>query len=159
MWQYFINAVDLISTIIQTGIAGFGAWLAWRAFLKEEAQEFDDIDLSQPAVADVADLKIFETSNQTTILKKTASGIECHLNDCRAGKKQGNRWTLSPAMVDKILNSGDIYVNPGMKLRSGFLSIGSHTNWLYSKKLFPEPSLLHHRVVELLRSVNAKPDS
>ena len=57
-------------------------------------------------------------------------------------------------MIEQILKNGDIYVNSGMKIRSGFLSIGTHTNWLYSKKLFPEPSLLHHRVVELLRSVN-----
>jgi hypothetical protein len=155
MWQCFIDIVDLISKIAQTGIAGFGAWLAWRAFLKEDAQESEDIDFSQPAIGDVPDLKIFETSNQTTILKRTASGIECHLNDRRSGKRQGNRWTLSPAMVDAILKNGDIYVNSGMKLRSGLLSIGSHTNWLYSKNLFPEPSLLHHRVVELLRSVNA----
>ena len=109
----------------------------------------------RPGCSFGSDLKIFETSNQTTILKKTASGIECHLNDRRPGKRQGNRWTLSPAMVQEILKSGDIYVNPGIKLRSGLLSIGSHTNWLYSKKLFPEPALLHHRVVELLRSVNA----
>ena len=155
MWQCILDSVDLISKIAQTGIAGFGAWLAWRAFLKEETQESGDIDLDLPAAADIPDLKIFETSNQTTVLKKTASGIECHLNDHRPGKKQGNRWTLSPAMIEQILKNGDIYVNSGMKIRSGFLSIGTHTNWLYSKKLFPEPSLLHHRVVELLRSVNA----
>ena len=155
MWQCFLDVVDLISKLAQTGIAGFGAWLAWRAFLKEEAQESEEIDLSRLAATNVPDLKIFETSNQTTILKKTASGIECHLNDRRPGKKQGNRWTLSPAMVQEILQNGDIYVNPGMKLRSGRLSIGSHINWLYSKKLFPEPALLHHRVVELLRSVDA----
>lgn len=155
MWQWFIEIVDLVAKIAQTGIATFGAWLAWRAFLKEDAQESDDIDLSQPAIGNIPDLKIFETSNQTTILKKTTSGIECHLNDRRPGKRQGNRWTLSPTMVEEILKNGDIYVTSGMKLRSGLLSIGTHTNWLYSKKLFPEPSLLHQRVVELLRSVHA----
>ncbi|GAB1623189.1 hypothetical protein AAOGI_32390 [Agarivorans albus] len=155
MWQCFLDIVDLLSKIAQTGIAGFGAWLAWQAFLKEDAQESDDIDLSQPAIANIPDLKIFETSNQTTILKRTASGIECHLNDRRPGKRQGNRWTLSPEMIEQILENGDIYVNPGLKIRTGLLSVGSHTNWLYSKKLFPESSLLHHRVVELLRSVNA----
>ncbi|MDP2506854.1 hypothetical protein [Oceanobacter sp. 3_MG-2023] len=155
MWQCFIDIVDLFLKVAQTGIAGFGAWLAWRAFLKEDAQESDDIDLSQPAIGNISYLKIFETSNQTTILKNTASGLECHLNDRRPGKRQGNRWTLSPATVDEILKSGDIYVNSGMNFRSGLLSIGSHTNWLYFKNLFPEPSLLHHRIVELLRSVNA----
>lgn len=155
MWQCFLDIADLISKIAQTGIAGFGAWLAWRAFLKEDAQESEVINFELPVVDAPSELKIFETSNQTTVLKKTASGIECHLNDRRPGKRQGNRWTLSPSMIDEILKNGDIYVNPGIKLRSGLLSIGVHSNWLYSKKLFPEPALLHHRVVELLRSVNA----
>jgi hypothetical protein len=156
MWQWTVDLVDLISKIIQTGIAAFGAWLAWRAFLKEETQESEDFDINQPVKANEDTLKIFETADQTTILKRTDSGIECHLNDRRPGKRQGNRWILSPAMVEDILNNGDIYVSAGMKFRSGLLSIGSHTNWLYSKKLFPEPALLHHRVVELLKSVNTQ---
>ena len=155
MWQCFSEIIDVLSKIAQTGIAGFGAWLAWRAFLKEDTQESEVIDQNEPIATNVPDLKIFETSNQTTLLKKTEHGIECHLNDQRPGKKQGHRWTLSPQMVEDILNNGDIYVNSGLKIRTGLLSIGSHTNWLYSKKLFPEPAGLHHKVVELLRSVNA----
>lgn len=155
MWQCFLEVIDLLSKVAQTGIAGFGAWLAWQAFLKEDAQESEVIDQDEPVDPNIPDLKIFETSNQTTLLKKTPNGIECHLNDRRPGKRQGHRWTLSPQMVDDILNNGDIYVNPGLKIRTGLLSIGGHTNWLYSKKLFPEPAALHHKVVELLRSANA----
>jgi hypothetical protein len=155
MWQYFLELVDVLSKIAQTGIAGVAAWLAWRTFLKEEAQESDFIEQDIPAVENVRDLIVFRTSNQTTLLKKTENGIECHLDDKRPGKKQGRRWSLSPAMVNQILENGDIYVNRGLKIRTGLLSIGNHTNWLYSKDLFPEPSVLHHKVVELLRSVNA----
>ena len=155
MWQHFLDVIDVLSKLAQTGIAGFGAWLAWRAFLKEETQESEVIDQNTPVVADTPDLTIFKTSNQETLLKRTESGIECHLNDQRPGKKQGHRWTLSAEMVNKIIEDGDIYVNPGYKIRTGLLSIGNHANWLYSKNLFPEPAGLHHKVVELLRSVNA----
>jgi len=155
MWQCFLDVIDVLSKIAQTGIAGFATWLAWRTFLKEETQESDVIEQDTPAVADVPDLTVFETSTQTTLLKKTANGIECHLNDERPGKRRGRRWTLTPAMINQILENGDIYVNPGLKIRTGLLSIGSHTNWLYSKNLFSEPSDLHHKVVQLLRSVNA----
>ena len=155
MWQFFLDVIDVLSKIAQTGIAGFAAWLAWQAFLKEDSQESEVIDLDAPVVANVPDLKFFETSNQTTSLKKTANGIECHLDDRRPGKKQGHRWTLSPQMAGQILKNGDIYISPGIKLRTGLISIGTHTNWLYSKRLFPEPAALHHRVVEMLRSVDA----
>lgn len=158
MWQCFLDVIDLISKVAQTGIAIFGAWLAWKVFLKEEAQEAEVINQEAPAVANVPDLKIFETSKQTTWLKKTVHGIECHLDDDREGKNRGRRWTLSQEKVDQILTDGDIFVNSGLKITTGLLSIGSHTNWLYSKKLFPEPAGLHHKVVELLRSVNAKPE-
>lgn len=155
MWECIKDVIDIISKVAQTGIAAFGAYLAWRAFIKEETQESEAIDLATPIAREVSELKLFETSNQTTILKRTQSGIECHLNDRRPGKRQGNRWTLSPTMVKQILVSGDIYVNPGVKFNSGRVSIGNHTNWLYSKNLHPEPADLHHRIVELLRSVDA----
>jgi hypothetical protein len=155
MWDCIKDIIDVLSKLAQTGFAGVGAYLAWKTFLKEEAQESEVVDLDSPLLTTAAELKIFETSNQTTTLKRTASGIECHLDDRRVGKRKGNRWTLSPDMVKKILEDGDIYVNQGFKVKTGYLSIGNHTNWLYSKKLFPEPANLHHRVVDLLRSASA----
>lgn len=153
MWALTQGIVDVISQLTQTLVAIFGAWLGWKTFIKEEDQEAETIETSQAINSEITDIKIFETSKQTTTLKKTTSGIECHLDDRRSGKRQGNRWTLSPKMAKEILVSNDIYVNPGIKLRTGFISIGTHRNWLYSKKLFPEPSLLHHRIIELLQSV------
>ncbi|MDD1792820.1 hypothetical protein L4D06_23250 [Enterovibrio makurazakiensis] len=153
MWEVLTEAVDLLSKVAQTGIAGFGAWLAWKAFLKEDSQESEVVDENAPINPDVEDIKLFETSNQTTWLKKTINGIECHLDDRRPNKRSGHRWTLSREMARNILQNGDIYVNPGIKISSGQISIGTHTNWLYSKRLFPDPAGLHHRVVELLRAV------
>ncbi len=155
MWQCFLDVIDVLSKVAQTGIAGFAAWLAWRTFLREDTQESEVIEQDIPVADNVQDLSSFQTSKQTTLLKKTNYGVECHLNDERPGKKQGRRWTLTPAMIDRILNDGDIYVNPGLKIRTGLVSIGTHTNWLYSKNLFPESSDLHHKIVELLRYANA----
>ncbi len=152
LWKFILEFVDLLSKIAQTALAGFGAWLAWKTFLKEDDQEAEVIDDCTPVALNPADLKIFETSKQTTWLKKTASGIECHLDDNREGKRNGHRWTLSKAETAQILASGDIYVNPGFKIRTGLMSVGSHTNWLYSKRLYPDPAGLHHKVVELLRA-------
>ncbi|WP_028025119.1 hypothetical protein [Enterovibrio calviensis] len=152
MWQVLMETVDLLSKLAQTGIAGFGAWLAWQAFLKEDNQESEVVDENAPIDPNVEDIKLFETTNQTTWLKKTVNGIECHLDDRRPNKRSGHRWTLSPDMARNILQNGDIYVSPGIKINSGLISIGSHTSWLYSKRLFPKPEGLHHRVVELLRA-------
>lgn len=156
MWQCFIDIIDVISKVAQTGIAGFVAYLAWQTFIKEDDQESEAIDLSVTPSINVADLKIFETTKQTTWLKKTSLGIECHIDERRKGKIGGHKWTLSSSRIKKILADGDIYVNSGFKIRTGWVSIGSHTNWLYSKKLFPEPIDLHQKVVEILRAVDAQ---
>jgi len=155
MWQCFLDIIDVTSKIAQTGIAGFAAWLAWQTFIKEDDQESETIDLSVTPTLNVPDLKIFETSKQTTWLKKTNLGIECHIDERRDGKVGGHKWTLSSAKIKQILDDGDVYVNSGYKIRTGLVSIGSHTNWLYSKKLFPEPIDLQHKVIEILRSVDA----
>lgn len=155
MWQCFLEIIDLIAKLAQTGITGFVAWLAWRTFIKEEEQDSTNTDSVLQPQGEVPDLKLFETSKQTTWFKKSQNGIECHIDDRREGQKGGHKWTLSPQEVKEILSSGNIYVNSGYKIRTGLISIGNHTNWLYSKKLFPEPSGLHHKVIELLKSTSA----
>ena len=155
MWQCFLDIVDLIAKVAQTAIAGVGLWLAWRTFLKEEVQDTTGTESVQQPKGEVAGLKIFETSEQTTWLKKIASGIECYIEERRAGKTSGHKWTLTPQQAKTILETGDIYVNPGYKIRTGLLSMGNHTNWLYSKKFFPEPASLHHKVIEMLKAAKA----
>jgi len=153
MWQCFLEIVDLITKLVQTSFAGFGLWLAWKTFIKEDEQESSGADDFVIYQESVPDLKIFETSKQTTWLKKTENGLECHIDEHRKDKVGGHKWAISPSQVKGIVDAGDIYVNSGYKLRTGQVSIGNHLNWLYSKKLFPEPSRLHHKVIELLSSV------
>ncbi|MCG7938889.1 MAG: hypothetical protein N0C88_08565 [Candidatus Thiodiazotropha lotti] len=155
MWQCFLEIIDLVAKVAQTAIAAFVAWLAWRTFLKEEEQDTTVVEDVEKPLGEVTDLKLFETSKQTTWLKKTTNGIECHIDEHRKGKVGGHKWTLSPSQIKTILETGDIYVNPGYKIRTGLVSIGNRTNWLYSKKLFPEPANLHHKVIELLKAANA----
>jgi len=155
MWQFFLDIIDVTSKVAQTVIAGFAAWLAWQTFIKEDDQESETVDLSVAPAANVPDLKIFETIKQTTWLKRTDLGIECRIDERRDGKVGGHKWTISPTKVKQILEDGDVYVNSGFKIRTGLVSIGNHTNWLYSKKLFPEPIGLQHKVIEILRSVDS----
>lgn len=155
MWQCFLDIIDVVSKIAQTGIAAFAAWLAWRTFLKTEEQEATTVsEVAQP-IGDVEDIKLFDTSKQTTWLKKTTRGIECHIDERRQGKSGGLKWVLTPNQVKEILTTGDIHVNPSHKIWTGLLSIGRHTNWLYSKSLHPDPAQLHHDVINLMKSVNA----
>jgi len=79
--------------------------------------------------------------------------LECHLAERRLGKVGGHKWTMNPDAVKKVLETGDTYINPGWKIRTGWISIGTHRNWLYSKKLFPEPAELHHQLVRLMKSI------
>lgn len=153
MWC-ILDVWSLILVTVQTGVAIFVAIIAWKNFVRTEVQNDTDIDAVPQTQGDLPPLKLFDTSKQTTWLKKTANGIECHLDERRSGKMGGHKWTLSLQDVKIILETGDIYVHPGYKMWTGCISIGRHVNWLYSKKLFPEPAYLHHMVYELLKSVD-----
>lgn len=154
-WEIFLVTADVISNFAQTGIAGFGLWLGWRTFLKQEEQETTGSSNStetESLPGTLKDLKIFETTKQTTWLKTTEHGLECHLEDSRPNRG-GHKWTISKLQAQSILTNGDLYVNASPKIRTGLLSIGRHSNWLYSKKFFPEPAILHHSVITLLKAI------
>ncbi|MCH8218145.1 MAG: hypothetical protein IH892_15415 [Planctomycetes bacterium] len=159
-WEIIKEVVDVTSKIATTGIAAFGAWLAWRTFVGDGVQSDADLNLPSPtpsddqvsAAAGSIPLKLFETRKQTTWLKITGKGLECHLDERRPGKTGGHKWTVPKDEMRRVLSSSDYYVNPTLKINSGLVSIGTHRNWLYSKKLFPEPEQLHHEIARLLRT-------
>ena len=155
-WSCFIEIVDVVSAIATTAIAGFGAWVAYQTLLRTPPQEPEpeDAEVSETEIAVPSRAVVFKTSNQTTRLNVTDKGLECYLEDSRSGKRSGHQWTLTKEQAKEILSSRDYRIYPGYKLYSGVFSIGPRKNWLYSKKLFPEPSLLELELERLLRNAS-----
>jgi len=155
-WQCFVESVQVVTQIATMGIAGFGVWIAYQTLVRTSVQEPEVEEGKAEAIAiEVpSKLKVFETKNQTTVLKSTEKGLECHLEDRRSGKRSGHQWTLTKDQIGSILSSNDIRVYPGYKIGSGVFSIGPRRNWLYSKKLFPSPELLEFELKRLLENVS-----
>ena len=155
-WSFFIEIVDVVSKIATTVIAGFGAWVAYQTLMRTPVQEAEpeEAKISEEEIAVPSEVVVFKTSKQTTRLRVTEKGLECHLEDRRPGKRGGHQWTLSKRQVKEILSSHDFRVYPSYKLYSGVFSIGPRKNWLYSKKLFPEPSLLELELERLLKKAS-----
>ena len=65
-------------------------------------------------------------------------------------------WTITYGEAARILENHDYGVNPGFKLSSGLFFIGHRRNWLYSKKLFPQPIQLESAIRRMLRNVSEK---
>jgi hypothetical protein len=139
-----------LSTLAAAIIAAVTAWLAYRQYLQPVEQDREP-ERAQAAEAGMEprEIVVFHTAKQTTTLKVTARGLECHLEDQRP-ERHGHQWTLSPAQARTVLTSGAYAVNPGYKARSGLFTIGTHRNWLYSKALFPEPDFLKAALGQLL---------
>lgn len=155
-WQCFAEIVQVISQIATTVIAIFGAWVAYQTLLRTPIQEPepDVAEVSKEEVSLPSEVKVFETSKQTTSLKVSARGLECHLEDRRPGRKGGQQWTLTREEAREILSKHDYRVYPGYKFFTGVFSVGPRRNWLYSKKLFPEPSLLELELQKLLEKAS-----
>lgn len=150
--KHVVDWVGAFSGLGGTGIAAFVAYLGYKEFLRtpqqtdarEDVAVADDIAMeAEPRV------EVFKTSNQTTALRVTDRGLECHLDDNREGRG-GHQWTIAPTEAQRILESGAYSVNPSYRVRTGRFNIGAKRNWLYSKALFPEPDYLHGTLKDLL---------
>jgi hypothetical protein len=97
------------------------------------------------------ELLVYRTKQQRIYLKVSDAGIECHVEDERPERK-GHRWTISKAEASRILRENDILADPNYTENSGRFTIGKRRDWRYSKKLFPEPSLLEQALRKLLES-------
>lgn len=155
-WSCFSEIVDVVSKIATTLIAGLGAWVAYQTLLRTPHQEAEpeEAEVLEKDITVPSAVVVFKTSNQTTRLKVTESGLECYLEDSRKGKRSGHQWTLTKEQAKIILSSHDYRIYPGYKLYSGVFSIGPRKNWLYSKKLYPEPSLLELQLENLLTNAS-----
>ena len=109
MWQYFLDVVDVLFKTATTIIAAFGAWMAYQTLLRtpEQEAESDASEATEDEVAGTRERKVFHTSKQTTWLKTTAHGLECHIDERRPGKQGGLQWTISKEAAAEILENGD----------------------------------------------------
>lgn len=155
-WPYFVEIVNVVSQVAMTLIAGFGAWVAYQTLLRTPVQEAEPEEPEAPGAEAVTPqkVKVFETSNQTTWLKVTNVGLECHLEDARPNKPGGLQWRFTKEQAREVLSARDFRVYPGYKLYSGVFTIGPRRNWLYSKRLYPEPALLELEIERLLRDAS-----
>lgn len=148
--------MNVVSQVAMTLIAGFGAWVAYQTLLRIPVQESEP---EAPEASDIEEIaprrvKVFETSNQKTWLKVTDTGLECYLEDTRQNKRGGLQWRFSKEQARELLSARDFRVYPGYRLYSGVFVIGPRRNWLYSKKLYPEPSLLEAEIERLLKDAS-----
>lgn len=155
-WSCFAEIVDVVSKIVTTVIAAFGAWVAYQTLLRTPPQEPEPekAEVSEKEITALSEAVVFKTSNQRTRLKVTEKGLECYLEDSRPGKRSGHQWTLTKEQAKEILSCHDYRIYPTYKLYSGVFSIGPRKNWLYSKKLFPEPNLLELEIERLLENAS-----
>ena len=97
---------------------------------------------------------VFKTKNQQIYLLKSPQGLECHMEDTNPAKT-GHQWTISKTDAKKIVQNTQVRLNPNHTARSGTYSLGARKNWLYSKKLFPDPVYFEALLIELLKEVSA----
>lgn len=156
-WSCFAAIIDVLSKIFTTIFAGFGALIAYQTLVRTPVQEPEpkSPSIGETELTTPTEIIVFKTSNQTTKLKATKKGLECYLQDSRPKKQSGRQWTLTTEQAQKILTSRNYRIYPGYKLYSGVFSIGARKNWLYSKKLFPEPSLLELELEKILEKTIA----
>ena len=145
----FTSSITAITAVVM-------AVLAYRTYLKAPVQEAEpETAQTNKAVEPIMrEQLVFETSKQQTKLKITEMGLECHLEDSRPDHG-GHQWTISKEEARQILKTSNFFINPGYKANTGIFSIGTRRNWLYSKKLFPEPEYLHGTIKDLLKNTSA----
>ena len=149
-----MNLVDMVQVttqIIGTIIAIIMAYLAWKTYLKKPHQgpEPAHTEDTEAEVGPLRTMIVFDTTQQQTTLRATGQGIECHLEDKKQGQIQ-HQWTISKHQCREILKNKRYSVNPGYKANTGLFAIGQRTNWLYSKKLFPESYYLEDALRQIL---------
>ena len=114
MWQCILDVVQICSQII--GMFGViaGVYIAYQTLIRTSVQEATPGGKSaKEEIENLVKLKVFDTNKQTTWLKVTDKGLECHLEDIRQGKIQGLQWTLTKEQISSILLNNEYKVYSG----------------------------------------------
>ena len=107
---------------------------------------------STSASSSPSELLVFKTKNQQTLLRTTSNGLECYLEDIRTNRRE-HKWTVSSAQAASILRSGEVSIQENYTKNSGLFTIGPRKNWMYSKRLFPQPTSLRDALKKQLQAV------
>ena len=143
----FSGAITAITSVIM-------AVLAYRQFIKSPEQE--DVAEGSPtaecsSAPSINTITIFKTSKQTTILSVVNRSLQCEIVDKRPGRG-GIQWTFQQDLCKKILDQKLVRANPNFKPRTGLITIGPKTNWLYSKALYWDHTVLENDIYALLEA-------
>lgn len=130
--------LSALSTFGQFLIACWVGWYGYRKFLSDENIEPSD-----------ERIEIFSTAKQSTELRVTDKGLECHIHDVRSGRG-GHQWTLEKEQAEPINVTA-----PASAAKAGRISIGPRKGWLYSHKLWPEPKRLELAIENLVRQIES----
>ena len=154
-WQMASTITDWISASSALGatiIAGMTAYLAYKQYLRPLSQEAEPDAASDDTAADKkAELVVFETSKQRTKLTVQSRSLECWLLNKETSDDR-HQWTLGATEIRRILDQRDVIVTPGYRSQTGLFKMGTKRNWLYSKKLFPDPDYLRGELHEILET-------
>ena len=132
---------EILSSLSSFGQFLVACWVGWYGFQKYLADEH--IEPSDER------LELFSTNKQTTELRVTDKGLECHIHDIRDGRG-GHQWTLSKTQAAPIKVTTE-----ATSSKAGRLQIGPRTGWLYSYKLWPNKVELEAAIKNLVQQLNA----
>ena len=98
---------------------------------------------------------VFKTKRQRTkiMLDKDKKKIICYLKDIK-NNINDIQWTINQTQAKDILEKKNLSINSNYKVNVGTFSVGLHKNWLYSKKIFPDPKTLELKLYSLLKMIN-----
>lgn len=148
-----VDWVQMITQVLLTGTGLVMACLAYRTYLKTPWQESRKEKIAS-ARSFRDELTVFETSKQRTklVIDSDQTIIECYLLNKKANKEE-LQWEIRKEEATKIIQSSSIFVNPNYKPNTGAFTIGQRRNWLYSKRLFPDPDYLKGELKSLLEKL------
>ncbi len=122
----------------------FLTWTGVRKLIDESARTASDEFV-------VGGLCLFRTKKQRTWIAVTPLHLFCVLDGEKT--RRGNRLIQWKILLDEAT---PVYARERMSAKlTGLIDIGPKQNWLYSRRLHPDPSDLENQIRELIRNADA----
>ncbi|MEM1294899.1 MAG: hypothetical protein AAGH89_06005 [Verrucomicrobiota bacterium] len=146
------DVIEAASAAIAATTGVIMAILAYKEYLKAPVQEEamqETLESEAAPQAAPSEITIFKTSKQTTKLRAVDNHLVCEIVDTRPGKG-GIQWKFHKDLCRKIIDQKQVSANPNYKPRTGLITIGPRSNWLYSKALYWDHTVLENDIYALL---------